>query len=354
MKLKVLALGSGILVLLALAAYGVNRWVGGPGNMGRLGQPVMAGVDVSRAARVEIVSPTARITLNTGDDGRWTVAEQQDFPVDVKKIKTLFLALSTEKLAHEVTRRPEKLAELGLLTPEENDGKAEDGKTGTTLRILDKDGQALFSAIVGNNRKGSPTASGGVYVRYAGDPAAYLAGKSPLIDLRPEDWIDTVVLDEDANKVLRSVRVERQGKRPVVLSRDKPEGPWTLQGMPAAQLSQDEVRRLTSQLAGMDIFGVKPGNANPKDVGRTTVGHVHFTFFDGRGFFADVGEVKAGDNFRYLSLRAELDPSVKDEALQARVNRFNERYRGRLLAVYDWDGKAMIPAWEEFRAKKGK
>lgn len=352
MKLKVLALGSGILVLLALAAYGVNRWAGGPGDRGRVGQPVMQGVDVARAARVEIVGPEHAITLKTADDGTWTVAQQQDFPVNVEKIKNLFLTLSTEKVAHEVTRRKDKLAELGLLTPEENGGKAEAHKTGTQIRVLDADGKALFSVIVGNNRKGGPTSSGGAYLRYDGEPAAYLVAKSPVPSVRPEDWINTVVLDEDANKVVRSVRVERDGKRPVVLTRDKPEGGWTLQGMPAAQLSKEEVARITTQLAGLDVFGVKPGNADPAKMGRARLGHVHFTFFDGRGFTADVGEAKADDNFRYITLRADLDPAVKDEALKEKVQRFNQRFHGRLLAVYDWDGKAMIPAWDEFRAKK--
>lgn len=352
MRLKVLALGSGILVLLALAAYGVNRWVGAPGDTGRLGKPLMQGVDVARAARVEIVGPERAITLKTDDDGTWTVAQQQDFPVNVEKIKTLFLTLSTEKLAHEVTRRKDKLGELGLLTPEENGGKAEAHKTGTQIRVLDADGKSLFSLIVGNDRKGGPTSSGGAYVRYVGDPVAYLVASSPVPSVRPEDWIDTVVLDEDANKVLRSVRVDRDGQRPVVLTRDKPEGTWTLQGMPASQLSKEEVNRITAQLAGLDVFGVKPGNADPKKMGRTKVGHVKFAFFDGRRFTVDVGEAKADDNFRYITLRADLDPSVKDEALKDKVERFNRRFHGRLLAVYDWDGKAMIPAWNEFRAKK--
>lgn len=352
MKLKVLALVSGILVVLAVAAFAVNRWITTPSTAGKVGEPLMSGVDLAQAGRIEIVSPESTVTLRTTDGSQWTVQEQNDFPVDPKKFKSLMLKLSSEKLAHEVTQNKAHLAELGLLTKEENGGKLEKGKTGRRLSIFTKDGHPLYTVLLGNDRRGQGGMTfGGVYVRYPGDTAAYLVSQSVVTELKPEDWIDGAVLDLDANKDIASVRVEQPGQRPVVLSRAKAGDPWQAQGLPAAQLDDAAVRRLIGQLAGLSLFKVAAGDAAPGSLGRAKTGRVEFSLFDKRHYTMDIGEAKAPDDFRYLSIRAELDPSVTDTALRQGVEAFNKRFGGRLLGVYDWDAKHMLPSLDELKVK---
>lgn len=353
MKLKALALGSGILVVLAVAAFAVNRWIAAPPTVGRVGQPLMTGVDPTQARKVEIVSSEGTVTLTTDDGTEWRVAEQHGFPVDTKKIKGLFFKLADEKLAHKVTENPQTLPDLGLLTREENGGKLEKDKTGRVLRIYGEGGQPLFALLLGKDRTGQGQMSfGGVYVRYPEDTAAYLVSQSVLTDLRPQDWIDPVVLDVDAGKMLASIAIERSGQRPVRLSREEPDGTWRLAGMPQQQLDQDAVQRVASQLAGMDTFKIESPDVPAAQVGRGKTGRVEFALFDKRRFTVEIGEAQAADEFRYLTIRAELPPDVDDAALRGQVEAFNRRFGGRLLAVYDWDGKRLLASWEDFRKQK--
>jgi Domain of unknown function (DUF4340) len=352
MRLKTLALTSGILVVLAVAAFAVNRWIYAPTGLGRVGQVLMTGVNPADAARIEIVTPEQTVTLDTPNGNAWSVAQQHDFPVDTKKIKGLFLKLTTIKLAHKVSDRPDKLGELGVLTAAENGGKEEQGKTGKLIRILDKAGKTLFSIVIGNDRRGEGAMTfGGTYVRYPGDNSVYLISDSVVVDLRPEDWIDTSVLNVDADQTLRSVRVENPGQRVVLASHDKPGAPWSVQGIPAAKLDEDQVKRLINQLGGLDIFRVADAKADPAAMGRTRTGKVDFEFFDKRRFTMDVGEAKGKDDFRYATIHAALEPSVKDAALHSWVDDFNKRFEGRLLGVYDWDGARMLQGWKDYEKK---
>lgn len=351
MKLKSLMIGSGVLAILAVAAFGVNQWTSAPPPAGRVGQPIMPDIDLAKAARIEILSPENKTTFNN-KNGRWSVGEQEDFPINPKKFRQLILNLTGNKIAHKVTSNPDKLAKLGLLTVEENGGKAENEKTGTLLRVLDQDSQPIFELLTGIERRGQGnTTYGGTYIRYPGSSDAYLISETVMYETKPEDWIDTVVFDLDAGKMIKSIRVERKGKAPVVLTRSEPEKEWVLEGAKQT-LDQSEAKSLANSLAGLDIFGIKPGDTGPATVGRKNTGTVRFQFFDQRTFIMEIGEEKAKDDFRYLTIRAEAAASVQDQALLDQVKAFNERYEGRLLAIYDWDGGRMLREREDLLEKK--
>ncbi len=352
MKLKWLALVSAVLMVAALAAFALNRWGTGPSARGRVGQPLMTGIDTAQARQVEIVSAEGTVTLTSADGQSWVVAEQHNFPVDTKHIKGLFFTLTTRTLAHLVTENPDKLADLGLLTPEEQGDQPQAEQAGTVIRIRGGNDAPLFQLVVGNTRIGEGSMTfGGVYVRYPQEQAAYLVGDSIVTDLRPQDWIDNQVLDLDAEQTLQSIRVEKPGARPLEFSRAKPGDPWRLAGVADGQLAQDEVQRLASQLAGMDVFKVASPDVAPKAVGRTRIGRLQFALFDKRRYTLDIGLDKGEDDFRYLTLQAELADGSADEALAARVQAFNERFEGRLLAVYDWDGSQLVRDRADFVAK---
>lgn len=351
MKLKALALGSGILIVLAVAAFAVNRWMYAPPSAGRIGQPLLPDLDLSETSQIRIESNEHEVTLNSEDGTNWTVAEQHGFPVDTKKLKGLLFKLANERVAHQVTENPDKLAALGLLMPEENGNKREKDKTGVLVSLLDKQGQPMFRLLIGNDRS-QGAAFGGTYVRFPEHSAAYLVSDSILADFRPEDWIDTVVFDVEADKVLKSIRISKSGKRPLRLGRDKPGDPWRVDGIDPERLNQQEAKNLANQLAGLDIFNIMPGDSDPAKVGRKKTGRLEFEFFDKRKFSVEIGEEAAPDDYRYLTLRAELDPSVQDEDLRRQVEAFNRRYDGRLLAVYDWDGGRMLRERKDFLAKK--
>ena len=351
MNMKSLMIGSGTLAVLALAAFGVKFWMNAPPPAGRVGQTLMPEIDLAKAARIEILSPEDKTTFNN-KEGIWSVAEQSDFPINPKKFRQLILKLTEIKIAHKVTSKQEKLARLGLLTVEENGGKAEKEKTGTLLRVLDEDSKPIFELLTGAERRGQGNGGyGGTYIRYPGSSDAYLISESVIYDTQPEDWIDTVVFDLEAEKVIKSIRIERQGKPLVVLTRAEPENEWVLEGS-KKKLDQSEAKSLAGQLAGLDIFGIKPGDTGPATVGRQKTGAVRFQFFDKRTFIMEIGEEKAKDDFRYFSIRAEIGASAGDQALLDKVKAFNQRFGGRLLAVYDWDGGRILRERDELLEKK--
>jgi hypothetical protein len=352
MKLKTLALGTGILVLLAVVAFGVNRWAERKPSHDAVGRPLMPALDMAQVARIAIVSPDRQITLNTTDGADWTVGEQENFPVSTRHLNQMLFKLANGKLAHKVTDNPERLGELGLLTAEENGGKREQGKTGVLISLEGKDGKPVYQVILGNDRKGEGQgAVGGTFVRFPAEKAAYLVSESVVNELSPPDWIDRVVFDEEADKVLQAITIRKTGQPPLELSRDKPETPWRVSGLAPEQVNQEETRSLANQIAALDIYRVAPGNSDPAAMGRKTTGLVEVRFFDKRAFTIDIGEQKGQEDFRYLTLAARLDPAGQDEALRKKVDAFNQRYRNRLLAVYDWDGGRLLRERKDFIAK---
>ena len=355
MKMKHLATISALLVLLALAAFGVNRWMGGSALPERVGQSIMPDLDMARLAKIVIESNEGSVTLNAGKGTPWTVAEQHDFPVDTKKINGLILKLSQGKVAHLITAKLEKLGGLGLLKPEENEGKREKEKTGVSIRILDSEDKPMFQIIMGNERRGQGASTfGGTYARFPDNTQAYLISESVISEFKPEDWIDTVVLDVDGKKTIKSIRIEKPGQSPLTMTRDEPESEWKVEGIAADKVNQSEVTSMVNQLAGLNIFKVARKNAPPSETGRKKTGTVRFDFFDRRSFTVDVGMDKSEDEFRYLSIQASLPPEVEDAGLKEQVEEFNRRFSARLVAVYDWDGGRLLRERTDFTVKKEK
>ena len=119
MKLKVLALMSGILVLLAVAAFAVNRWMNEPQDQGRVGQTLMGTASPADARRIEIVTPEHKVTLDTTDGSTWTVAQQGEFPVEIR----MGVANQRGALATVAAAIAEMDANIDNISLEERDGR---------------------------------------------------------------------------------------------------------------------------------------------------------------------------------------------------------------------------------------
>ena len=128
---------------------------------------MLASIDMSKAATVELLGPGSKTTLKSTPDG-WVVDEQGGFPADQGKLSSFLFKLNSEKLATKVTDDPSKLVDLGLLTAEENNGKLEEHKTGILFSIKDAAGKPMFQLVIGKDRQPSSTTSayGGQYVRF--------------------------------------------------------------------------------------------------------------------------------------------------------------------------------------------
>ena len=353
MKFRSLSIFSGVLIVLAVGVFGLNRWGGGSSSEVRTGKSVMGTADVSQATKIQIQSHEGMVTLVQVTDNQWTVLEQNGFSASPQKIKALLVKLNTEKIAHLTTDKKEKLAGLNVLTAEENGGKWEKGKTGYRIRFLDAQDKSLFDMVIGRDRGGERNVGfGGTYIRFVGEEITYLIKDTVLVDYRPEDWIDKEIFDEVADKVLKSIRIRKPGKKEMVFSREKPEAKWTLAGVPPERLKQTEIKSLANLIGGMDLSKIAPADKPAAELGRKRMGQVNFEFFDQRKFTLEIGDRKAKDDYRYFTIKANLDPSVSDQKLKARVTAFNERFQNQIIGIYDWDGSKLLQERKEFLAER--
>lgn len=351
MKVKHLALGVGILLLLAVVGVAVQRLAGRSAvPQGHVGEPVLAAIDLGKAATIELVGPEKKTTLVATPAG-WVVREQGDFPADQSKLSGFLFKLNSEKLADKVTENPERLADLGLLTAEENNNKLEQHKTGIVFSVLDAGGKPMFQLLIGKDRQPGSTTSayGGQYVRFPTEKAAYLIGSTLFAETDPKEWIQKSVLGADANKPFKRIQVSPPGGgKPFAFERTQADAPWQLEGATVRNLNTKEIENLAKRISDLEIVQMAKPGASSAELGRTKLGVVEAATFDGRSYRFEIGGDKGPDSYRYLSVRAALGAGITDEAVKKAVADFNSRYQNRVMAVYDWDATRLLKERKEY------
>ena len=337
-------------VLLALAGVGVYlQQDGGSARVdGRVGKPVLDQVDLTAAKKILIDAGPRKVTLKSGPDG-WVVAEQGDFPADDLKLRKFLISLANETIEHRVTENPARLLELGLLTQEESGNKFEEEKTGTLVSLLDQENQTIYRVLVGKSRipaKGPTTAFGGQYIRFPEEKAAYLVAETLRVESESRRWLDGTVVKFDRNKLLKSVRLARGKGGRLALARENPEGPWKMQGAASKTLNAREMDDLATQISDLKLHQVAQQGRSAATLGREKVAEVKMELFDQRTFRMTIGEKKADQDFRYVTFSADIDPSVTDEALKKEVEAFNNRFRNRIVSIYDWEAQRILKSRE--------
>ena len=348
MNLKKLAIAALGLAVVAGAGLLLQWKLGGSSAGGRTGQPVLDGVDLNAAARIELIGPTTRTTLLARPEG-WVVGEQGGFPADQGKLNTFLLKLAEQKVSDKVTENPENFAELGVLTVEENGNKAVDRKTGTQFRILDAAGKPLFQLLIGRDRAPSTTVSsfGGQYIRYPQEKAAFLIGTTLFAETESKEWIEKPILPRDTEKQFRLIRVERSDKKTLAVSREQAESPWQLDGATQRGLNVKEIDNLSKKLRDLESAQIAPAGSDAKALGREKLGIVEVRLFDGRAFRLDVGDTKGPDSYRYVTVRETVDAAAGD-ALKQQAAAFNARYKDRILGIPDWDASRLMRERKEY------
>lgn len=347
MKLKTLFTAVAALAVLAGLGLLAKSKLGGPAAGGRVGQPLMDGVDLNAAARIEIAGPANRVTLIAKPTG-WAVLEQGEFPADQGKLNTFLLKLAEQKVADKVTENPANFGELGVLTVEENGNKAENRKTGTQFRILDGSGKPLYQLLIGRERGANSAAFPGQYVRFPQEKAALLTGTELTAETEAKDWIEKPILPAEAEKNFRLIRVERAGSKPLAFSREQADSAWQLDGATQRGLNVKEIDNLSKKLRDLEVARIAPAGSADSTLGRAKLSVVEARTFDGRTFRFDVGESKGAEDFRYATVRESLDGSVSDAALKKEAEAFNAKFKNRTFAIPDWDATRLLRERKEY------
>jgi hypothetical protein len=123
---------------------------------------------------------TPLVTLRKQGE-QWTVAERNNYPADVAKLRKLLLALSDAKIREEKTANPASYPIIGVEDPSVS------GATGAQIDFVAQDGK--HGVIVGK-----PVGEGS-FVRRSGEKISYIVEPGISFEAEPRYWIDTRLLD---------------------------------------------------------------------------------------------------------------------------------------------------------------
>jgi hypothetical protein len=353
-KLKTIAIVTGVLLVAAIVGALVQRREGGRQEPGRTGKAVLDPRILDGATRLRFDSGEHHSTLRSTPQ-EWVVEEAFDFPVQRDFLSQFLFKLTEIKFERLVTRDPAIYPKLGVQLASENGGKAEQDRTGVEFQILDDQRNSRLHVVFGNRRKGEDagdvTGSGGMYLRDLDENAVYLLSGAPRIMTKPEEWIQVVVLELEEKKDIKRFRISRPGKPELMLTRvgEPPEKvdfetkvDWTLDGMPPGRkLSMRAVGEVAKGLGDIFMVRVADPKLTPRQMERMAT--VEVELFDGRRYTITVGEKDDKDGYRYLTVEAGLDPKVGDAELKKQVEEYNRVYKGRAFVVHGWVATRILP-----------
>ena len=198
---------------------------------------------VNDVTKVVIRSPDSTVTLERQGD-RWVMPEKAGYPVDFAKVRTLLVQLARLETIEQRTAKPELHSRLQV-----EDLGAPDAKS---LRItLQAKDAVVADLIVGRERPAGE--GGGVFVRNAAEPQAWLAKG----ELRPEKqfvlWLDRNIVNVDRQRV-QSVEIAHADGERVALAKPQPgAGDFALQ-TPVPEGREPKAAHELSALAGIPDY----------------------------------------------------------------------------------------------------
>ena len=301
---------------------------------------------VNDAAKLEIVSPEATITLAV-EDGRWVVQSMQGYPAKPAAVRETILQLKDLKLAEAKTQRPDRYARL-----EVEDVTAPEAKS-RQVRLTAADGTVLAEAIIGRRRPGALGATdGGTYFRRPGEAQAWLAAGEVSLPQDDRSWLETEIVHLPADNVRAIETLHADGTR---FAAERPQGgDFVLDNVPEGRgVAADKTQRLGSALAFLTFADV----ARADDVAfAAPPNRAMVSSFDGVAVTLEIGEYE-GNLWTKVSSRL-ADDAPSDEAARAaaekQVAEINDRTRGWAYQLEDFAATRLLPKVEEFLEEESK
>lgn len=232
------------------------------------GQPVFPNIAASldTATTVAMASAGKTSTL-VRRDGRWTLAERGNYPVQPQRLRSLFAGLVELRLLEPRTANGASLGRLGV------DDPANPASTAISLKVSAESGTALADLLLGHR---SQRSQGGlpetVYVRRPSEARAWLAEGQIPADADPQSWLIREILDIPAEKIAH-VTVSHDGK---ALEFARNGDTLALANPPDGKLDEYRVGEVAKALEGLTLADVRPGALPGTQVGRSV-----FTTTDG-------------------------------------------------------------------------
>lgn len=240
------------------------------------------------------------ITISNAS-GTWSVANRDDYPAQVGKIRELLLALADAQVLEEKTANPERYGALGVNDPELPDSR------GVRVAIAGDDFE--FALIVGDINQGSNR-----YVRIADQPQSLLIDADPALPETIGGWLRSDLVDIESSRVSQ-VSIRHADDELIEILRSEGETEFEVQDLPdGRELSYPTVvNGMASVLTDLQLEDVRrapPGE--PQTVTR-------FETFAGLrlrvGVYSDADDP---DGNRWIDLQAAANEMAdEDEAVGA-------------------------------------
>ena len=216
--------------------------------------------------------------------GNWSIADADDYPALVDKVKQTVLAVSDLQVIAEKTDNPDLYKRLGVEDPD---------STGAISNLLtvSGNGEQLAELVVGKTRRSKSAAGApGLYVRIPDQQQALLVEGRLSVSADIIDWIRRDIIDIEGDRV-NAVRLRPAGGTEVILNRDEPADDLALHDIPEGKEPASEylLGRMASVLENIYVEGVKKENSI--DFSRPDT-IIDITTFD--GLTATIQVVKSG------------------------------------------------------------
>ncbi|TVR52487.1 MAG: DUF4340 domain-containing protein [Puniceicoccaceae bacterium] len=225
MNLKIPAITVLVLALLALLAFFWQRRDTLPPPDPRIGEPVVAPEHLAAARVFEFSRDGASIRLYQDSGDTWRVAEYHDFPIDFPRLGRIATNLREGKILRFVSRNPERIERLGF--------------AGDQIRVLGDDDTVLVAIELGDT-----AATGSRFLRYSGEPTAYLAELNLWLDTSAQSWTRRELYRIERDQIVAfSLGLPDGGT--IAFTRPEPGGTWSSDAAPAgATLKTDRLNRV--------------------------------------------------------------------------------------------------------------
>jgi hypothetical protein len=206
---------------------------------------------VHSAAKLVVTRRDTVTTLDKTAEG-WGLADKSDYPVPDGTIQPILSALTDLHSVAPKTSLPKLYSRLELDDPGP-------GSAAIKIEIFDAKGASLAVLIVGKQHDesnfGGHDAS---YVRVPGNPQTWLAEPALSMPAQPLDWIDRSIVKIDPARIARITITPASGK-PLVMSRQKPDDKFAIEGQPPPTKKDDDPGADTAQtFQSIELDDVQP------------------------------------------------------------------------------------------------
>lgn len=275
--------------------------------------------------RIEI-KRTGETTVVEKHEGAWVLPDRGNYAANIAKVREVLLAMSDAAVVEAKTANPELHGRLGVDTPDIDSSK------GTSVAATA--GEQSFELVFGNVAQREFR-----YARVAGEDQSWLIDQNPDIPTESGQWLNTDIIDIDANRV-RSVSIDHPDGESISISKGAAEDTnFTVADIPAGrELSYSTVANgIGGALNDLDLEDVRVYSEPAESV------VARFETFDNVRINVNIS---SEDDSKWIALEIHLPADVALDRLEE-WNAARERVTGWQYRIADYKANLFTRRWDD-------